>query len=460
MSITEAEPTTLFPWPVHPAADMFPMLNDDELDELAADIEESGLLEPVWLTVDGELLDGRNRVVACQRAGVDVLTKTYDGDDPIGFVVALNLHRRHLTAGQRAAVAYDLLPMIEAQNPVGRPPVDEAKNEDNRPQLSDGERAPQTRDVAGELAGTSGKSVSRYKRLAENTPDLAEKVRDGELSLNAAEEELKSRLYPGESDAVEENLHNAGIDVDEDTVADGEAEAVGSRNLPALNPISKPDLDGTGLSHPARYTESILPTFHDILLEVTGRVLDPFAGTGRIHQCARLNLETVGVEIEPEWANLHPDTIIGDALDLPFPDGSFNAIVTSPTYGNRLSDSYNAADPEKRRSYRFDLGRELHPNNSGQLKWGPDYRAFHQQAWSEAERVLAPGGLFVLNITDFAIKDVPQPVAAWHVATLVALGLTYDPELSCGVHTPGLRQGTNARRIEGEFVLVFRKDPF
>ncbi|HET9968528.1 MAG TPA: DNA methyltransferase [Streptosporangiaceae bacterium] len=99
---------TTFPWPVHPAAELFPLLGDDELRELAEDVKAHGLREPVWLYMDRErgpmLLDGRNRVRACVLAGVPWTKRFYEGDDPIGFSVSLNLKRRHLTAGQIAFV--------------------------------------------------------------------------------------------------------------------------------------------------------------------------------------------------------------------------------------------------------------------------------------------------------------------------------------------------------------------
>lgn len=71
--------------------------------------------------------------------------------------------------------------------------------------------------------------------------------------------------------------------------------------------------------HPAKYSASIIDRFRDLVADhnVTGRVLDPFAGTGRIHLLAEglfADLDTVGVELEPEWANLHPRTIAVHAL--------------------------------------------------------------------------------------------------------------------------------------------------
>jgi ParB-like chromosome segregation protein Spo0J len=55
---------------VHPVAALFPMLADDELEELVADIKERGLLQPIVLDAEGRVLDGRNRLKACELAGV------------------------------------------------------------------------------------------------------------------------------------------------------------------------------------------------------------------------------------------------------------------------------------------------------------------------------------------------------------------------------------------------------
>ncbi len=84
------------PLPHHPLAALFPMLSDD--------IATRGQEEPDWL-LDGQILDGRNREAACALLGIDAWTKEYEGNDPLGFVLSLNLHRRHLTESQRAMVA-------------------------------------------------------------------------------------------------------------------------------------------------------------------------------------------------------------------------------------------------------------------------------------------------------------------------------------------------------------------
>jgi ParB-like chromosome segregation protein Spo0J len=94
--------------PVHPAAELFPLLEPDKVAELAADIAGQGLLFPVVVMPDGAVLDGRNRLAACEMAGVEPTFTTYDGDDPVGYVVSVNLRRRHLSPSQRVDVTFKL----------------------------------------------------------------------------------------------------------------------------------------------------------------------------------------------------------------------------------------------------------------------------------------------------------------------------------------------------------------
>jgi hypothetical protein len=129
--------------PVHPAADLFPMLCDADLVALGEDIEANGLITPIM--VDGDyrstptLCDGRNRLAAMERVGIPVRllettvkrgggrkeyalvadgfdvggmierTIDYIDCDPVTYIVSANIHRRHLTAETKRGLVAELL---------------------------------------------------------------------------------------------------------------------------------------------------------------------------------------------------------------------------------------------------------------------------------------------------------------------------------------------------------------
>lgn len=214
----------------------------------------------------------------------------------------------------------------------------------------------------------------------------------------------------------------------------------------------------TAARHPAPYSDAILAVI-DTMLPTTGVVVDPFAGVGRIHELATATRRTVGIEIEHEWATQHDSTIHGDAVAVlaAMADGSAAAIATSPTYGNRNADHHNATDTSRRLTYHHTLGRDLTPNNTGAMHWGDAYRALHRAVWTEAVRVLAPGGVFVLNVKNHIRKGAEQRVAEWHIDTLVR-GCRLHLGAIDVVPTRGVPFGANATMRTGhELVVAFTK---
>lgn len=101
-----------FTLPIHPAADVFPLLEGEDLKELADSIAENGLREPIVIAkVDGmeTVIDGRNRLAACRLAGVQPITQRFYGDDVVAFIIDKNSHRRHLTSAQKRELVATLL---------------------------------------------------------------------------------------------------------------------------------------------------------------------------------------------------------------------------------------------------------------------------------------------------------------------------------------------------------------
>ena len=190
----------------HEVANIFPLMTGEEFNELKRDIAENGLREPIWLHADGRILDGRNRHRACVESGIAPIFRTWDGKGSlVSFVLSLNLHRRHLTSGQRAMVAVDILPMLEEearerQKAAGaagvafgilggrgnKKPLDQKIDQGVSDEDVCEKRNPQASEKAAEIVGSNHQYVSDAKKIAERSPELAEKVRAGEVSIAQA----------------------------------------------------------------------------------------------------------------------------------------------------------------------------------------------------------------------------------------------------------------------------------
>ena len=164
------------------------MMPDEEIQALADDIAANGLNQPI-VVFDGEILDGRNRYRACEMAGVEPEFEEWSdpGCGPVAWVVSQNIRRRHLTATQRAALAVDLLPELEA----------EARRRQAHGQTAPGqtlvEKVPQAskaRDVAADLVQVNERYVSDAKKIAAEAPELLDQMRSGEIGLQEAKKKV------------------------------------------------------------------------------------------------------------------------------------------------------------------------------------------------------------------------------------------------------------------------------
>jgi len=93
---------------IHALADVFPVVEGKEFDELVADIKKNGVRQPITLFED-MILDGRSRYKAALQTGVTPMFTVYTGSDPEAYVISLNVIRRHLTLAQKHTFIEKLL---------------------------------------------------------------------------------------------------------------------------------------------------------------------------------------------------------------------------------------------------------------------------------------------------------------------------------------------------------------
>ncbi len=167
-------------YPIHPAAELFPMMTDVEFEGLKEDIRQHGQRDDIMIW-NGQLVDGRNRLRACNELGIEPsFCQMSDELDPVAWVLSHNLHRRHLTTAQRAMVATKLATLRDGEKKDGRTIV-----------LAQSE--------AAEKLSVSTKSVRRARTVATKaTPEVVAAVEAGTMSLNAAVATTKPKASQAE----------------------------------------------------------------------------------------------------------------------------------------------------------------------------------------------------------------------------------------------------------------------
>ncbi len=161
--------STASKYEVHPAADLFPLMSEAEYQGLKEDINENGQREDivVW---KGQLIDGRNRLRACNELGRNPSIAELDDDlDPLSYVISHNLHRRHLTTSQRSDVAAKIATMRQGA----------------RTDL--GSKDTKSIEEAAKELNVSPASVKRAKKVhAKGSDETKKAVSDGSVPVAAA----------------------------------------------------------------------------------------------------------------------------------------------------------------------------------------------------------------------------------------------------------------------------------
>jgi hypothetical protein len=166
----------------HPLAERFPALRkwSAAYKALREDIGKHGLREEIVLYQE-MILDGRTRAFACQPQEADVEPRYRQFDpategDPEVFVESINLHRRHLTSGQRVRIAHKLANGTWGGARQG-------------PNLH---LAPLTVEAAVARCGVSKSNLEKYREvLLKARPEVDQALDEGRISVHRMTEIAK-----------------------------------------------------------------------------------------------------------------------------------------------------------------------------------------------------------------------------------------------------------------------------
>lgn len=190
----------------HPIATIFPLLEGKEFDTLVGSVAANGVFEPIILH-EGMILDGRNRYRAAVAAGIECPTKDFDGIDPVAFVVAHNLHRRHLKTSQRALVAAKMANLKHGSNQFISHTNQEDKEDTGIPVSSD---AVVSIERAAAIMSINQDTVCDAKIvLAHGTEDEVKMAEDGEAAVSTLAKKIRQRVAPEVRRAKEQESRNS-----------------------------------------------------------------------------------------------------------------------------------------------------------------------------------------------------------------------------------------------------------
>ena len=370
---------------IRPETKRYRPLSAEEYQRLIASVSNLGQLHPILLYEDA-VIDGVHRLRVCEEIGIDPKFRDVTGEgDPGDIAQASNEARRQLSTYELALLASE-----RADAPSGQPSACARNKKGSLPSRQTTLTRP---DAAAEM-GVSPRNVDRVREVQHpEVPEpvraeLDSKLRSGDIGLTKAAEIATASRRAAKRDSVPEDL----IDDLEAKISAGD---ISVERVPRIlnHAASVTGQRAAGRTpHPAKFSAGIVDDAAWLLPAAPARVLDPFAGVGGIHHLRSHGFDTVGVEIEDEWASQHDGTIGGDSRNMPFEADEFDAILTSPTYGNAMAeDRVPDLTRGEVQTYAARLGRKVSEGSTARHFFADEeYRSLHEQVWSECWRVLRP----------------------------------------------------------------------
>ena len=391
----------------HEAANLFPPMTPAELESLAEDILAHGLQNPVVL-FEGKVLDGRNRVLACQLACQHEKIEPRfvqwhrNGISPSRYVVSQNLTRRQLSYDQRAGLALKLRPLLAkeaTQRKGGRP------KKGVKPSAETRSVSGKSATLAAEHFGIGTRNLEDLIKVEKTQPGIADKLIEGKAKVgtllsewDTSEKKAKPRKTLAEKfrapwftilDAKKGYWQNQkrawemlGIE--------GDKGRGNHRSQPTTLGTAK-NLPGTSVFDPV-----LAELIYQWFCPQFGRVLDPFAGESvKGIVAAKQGLDYTGIEVRPEQVaenrkqakkvGVSPTWHCGSSAKLSdyVPNKkTFDLIFTSPPYWNL--EEYNGG-----------------PEDLSCAKTYQDFITRYKDICRQAVARLKPNRFVVVKVGDF-----------------------------------------------------------
>ena len=164
---------------IHEFANIFPLMNAKEFEELKEDIKENSLLESI-ITFKGKILDGRNRYNVCKELKINPTFKEYKGKNALSYVLSTNLKRRQLNDSQKAIVGLRYKKYYAKLYPQGK----------HHGELVHSERSS---NRAGKVVGISGRYIDKAEKIERENPEAIKEIANGTKTITQIEREIKEQ---------------------------------------------------------------------------------------------------------------------------------------------------------------------------------------------------------------------------------------------------------------------------
>lgn len=296
----------------HPATALIPPCRDEEYGALKKDIETNGQQEPIVLH-EGTILDGLTRYRACTELGIEPKFIKYAGASAEDYVISKNLHRRHLTPSQLAAIAARLIAPYSDEAAkrmrLGKGPDNSGgrARKNPRPSLAEG-LSQRPRDILARKFGVSKTLIQDALRLMRSGPELLVDVIAGKHSLsqalraigpahnsntprNAEADQTHERPHApadrSEPRSVTRNEGEPRVETDPEPQRAQRRSTKNEHQAPASSPIGV----GTTAKFDRRKGESTSPNEHDVQRPPGNRESDLYAAF-RLLSWMRANAST------------------------------------------------------------------------------------------------------------------------------------------------------------------------